>query len=160
MTQFDSALDWIFRAEGGWANIPGDRGGPTRYGISSVAFPHVDLETLTREEAAAIYRRVFWYGMHCDELYYEHVRLLLFDCAVLFGVPGATRVVQYVLGVKADGVFGPVTLQALKWAVPSNLVEGVLKRRLRFHLLQAQQPDQSQFLHGWLNRLLELSLRM
>ena len=35
MASFDVALEKLLQKEGGWCNVPGDRGGETYQGISS-----------------------------------------------------------------------------------------------------------------------------
>ena len=48
---FDVAIDFVLSQEGEWSNDPRDPGKTTRWGISSVAHPDVDLGALTRDDA-------------------------------------------------------------------------------------------------------------
>ena len=50
------------------------------------------------------------------------VDYLVFDFAVNAGVQKAIQTLQKVLGVKTDGVIGPVTLTAIKEADPEELI--------------------------------------
>ena len=60
----EGLLDELIEREGGYANHPADRGGPTRFGITeAVARAHGyggAMASLPRDEAAAIYRRLYW----------------------------------------------------------------------------------------------------
>ena len=58
MTEFvwDSAFDLLMLNEGGYVNNPNDPGGETKYGVSKKAYPDIDIENLTLEQAKKIYR--------------------------------------------------------------------------------------------------------
>ena len=60
----DSLINELIEREGGYVNHPADRGGPTRFGITeAVARAHGyagTMAALPREEAVAIYRRLYW----------------------------------------------------------------------------------------------------
>lgn len=58
----------IFRKEGGCDKIPGDRGGYTCYGISSVANPDVNMKTLTRAKAQDIAYARYYTDYHLEKL--------------------------------------------------------------------------------------------
>jgi lysozyme family protein len=45
---------------GNYSNHPYDRGGETKYGISSRWYPDEDIQNLTRERANAILYRDYW----------------------------------------------------------------------------------------------------
>ena len=70
MGSFERALSIVLEHEGGdkFTDDPLDGGGATRFGISQVAHPTVDVRNLTREGAAEIYRAEYWQPMQCDEL--------------------------------------------------------------------------------------------
>ena len=48
---FQKALAFTLKWEGGYSNNHNDKGGETRYGISKKAFPDVDIENLTLDQA-------------------------------------------------------------------------------------------------------------
>ena len=58
--RFARAIERVLEHEGGDADDPRDPGGKTRWGISQRAYPFLDLSTLTREAAIALYRRDAW----------------------------------------------------------------------------------------------------
>ncbi|MEO7787654.1 MAG: glycosyl hydrolase 108 family protein, partial [Sphingomicrobium sp.] len=60
----DELVEALIEREGGYVALPADRGGPTRFGITeAVARAHGyggAMAQLPRDEAAAIYRRLYW----------------------------------------------------------------------------------------------------
>ena len=68
MQDADAAVDRLIEAlidrEGGFVDHPADKGGPTCFGITeAVARAHGyagAMRRLPRDEAAAIYRRLYW----------------------------------------------------------------------------------------------------
>lgn len=83
---FDHALPWMFKEEGG---LTTDTGGVTKYGISAKAHPGVDIAHLSRDDAAEIYHREYWRAIDADALP-PNMRLAAFDSAVNQGV-GQTK---------------------------------------------------------------------
>ena len=99
--------------EGGYVNHPHDRGGPTKYGISTRWYPNEDIKNLTRERANAIFYRDYWIKTKIYQLPDEFAGIV-FDDGIVQGPPTAIRNIQKALGVKDDGKIGPNTLRALK----------------------------------------------
>ena len=67
----DQLISLIDR-EGGYADHPADKGGPTCFGVTeAVARAHGyagPMRNLPRAEAAAIYRRIYWLRPRFDEV--------------------------------------------------------------------------------------------
>lgn len=153
---FDIALSVLWVNEGVDANDPDDAGGLTRYGISQAAYPDLDIRALTREDAAAIYRRDYWAPIHGDEL---PLRLAVqtFDHAVNAGVVPAVRLLQTVCRVTPDGVMGPRTIAAARSTASQGGEAGVAlaDERLAFYAgLILRKPGQSKFGKVWRRRVL------
>lgn len=153
---FDIALSVLWVNEGVDANDPDDAGGLTRFGISQAAYPDLDIRALTREDAAAIYRRDYWEPIHGDEL---PLRLAVqtFDHAVNAGPAGAVRLLQCALRVAADGVIGPATIAAARSQDrqgPETSI-ALAEERISFYAgLILRKPGQSKFGKGWRRRVL------
>src|SRR5688500_14047896 len=99
---FERAVEIVLELEGGYSNHAADRGGPTRFGISSAAHPEVDIQTLSRERAVEIYDRCYWTKAHCEDLR-PRLRLPVFDAAIQHGPTTAIKLLQRAAGVDADG---------------------------------------------------------
>lgn len=151
MTPFDAAVALVIELEGGEALVE-DRGGLTRWGISSRANPDVNVRTLTRDQAVAIYRERYWRAVRGDELP-PGLALVVFDAAVNQGAPTACRMLQAALGVTGDGVIGPVTLAAAKLRATPATIRAMTVRRLRRY---AEAPDFRINGTGWFDRALRV----
>lgn len=90
MAVFDEVMEFIFKWEGGYVNNPADPGGATNFGISQRAYPHLDIENLTKEEAKQIYYEDYWLPSGADKLIYPDA-LALMDFAVHSGVVTALK---------------------------------------------------------------------
>jgi lysozyme family protein len=151
---FEKAFTLIVHLEGGLVDNPLDPGGKTRYGISQQAFPTLDIENLTLDDAKAIYRREFWERCRCSTLP-DPVSLFVFDAAVHMGPKPAAILLQQILGVAQDGIIGPQTLNAASRFDTMALGARFLAERA---LALMRQPTFTHFGKGWSNRLFTLAL--
>jgi hypothetical protein len=69
------------------------RGGTTKYGISKKAYPNLDIGSLTKDDAARIYKKDYWDKINGDRLHEVNPALAatLFDTAVNQGVSKANK---------------------------------------------------------------------
>lgn len=94
---FEPALSFTLKEEGGYVNNPRDPGGPTNMGITQATLSHelgrhasvADVKAITRATAASIYRKKFWSTIDGDKLE-PGVDLMLFDICVNSG-PGRSK---------------------------------------------------------------------
>ena len=175
----DRLIEALIEREGGYSNHPGDRGGPTNYGITeAVARAHGyrgAMRSMPREEAIAIYRRLYWLRPGFDRVAErsEAVAAELFDTGVNMGPAVAATFLQRALSalnrdgndysdLVPDGRIGTTTLAALDafLRLRGGGGEGVLLRALdalqgeRYIRLAERRPANEAFLYGWLaNRL-------
>ena len=64
------------------------------------------------------------------------------------------QLVSTVLGVQADGIVGPKTLQAVNNADSRTLFDTIKAEREAFlYRIVERDPSQKRFIKGWLNRL-------
>lgn len=145
---FHHAVTHVIEREGGYVNDPRDPGGETKYGISKRAYPNLDIASLTLRDAQQIYKTDYWDPIRGDELH-DRVAFVVFDCAVNQGVSRAVKLLQRTVGVKEDGVFGPVTLSAAKVQSWSGFVERFQAERI---LHYASLPTWPTFGRGWCRR--------
>ena len=149
---FPKCLEAILKYEGGYVNDPHDAGGETNMGISKRAFPDVDIKNLTKDLASAIYKKYYWNQVQGDHLP-SGLDLVVFDGAVNSGPAQSAKWLQKALGVKEDGVLGPVTLVALQKADIDSLINKVLDQRLAFLMKLSGWPRYGK---GWERRVEDL----
>lgn len=136
------ALELTFGDEGAYSNVKTDRGGPTKYGITHKtlaahrgvpAVSAVQVQGMSREEAADIYRRSYW-GQAGGDLLPPGLDYAAFDFAVNSGPARAVKTLQRVVGVREDGQFGEQTLAAVR-RYPggvSMLIRDYCEARMKF----------------------------
>ncbi|MCY7339754.1 MAG: hypothetical protein LH465_07385 [Sphingomonas bacterium] len=173
-------IDGLLEREGGYVNHPADRGGPTCFGITeAVARAHGyrgAMAHLPQDEAAAIYRRLYWLRPRFDQVETRAARVAaeLFDTGVNMGPTVAATFLQRALtalnrngkdfaDLVPDGRVGPATLAALDAFFIARGKRGgetVLLRALealqgeRYLRLAERRPANEAFLYGWLaNRI-------
>ncbi|MBB3590557.1 lysozyme family protein [Rhizobium sp. BK529] len=102
----------------------------TKYGISAAAFPNIDIRNLTLDDVRPIYKARYWDEIGGDALP-PGLDLATFDYAVNSGPARALRDAQAVIGVPADGKFGPVTrLHAASAGIKE--IKALCAKRLNF----------------------------
>lgn len=173
-------IEALIEREGGYVHHPADRGGPTRYGITQeVARAHGyygEMADLPREEAIAIYRRLYWLKPRFDQVARRVPRIAaeLFDTGANMGPAVATTFLQRALtalnrqardypDLVPDGRIGATSLAALDAYLAARGRRGgetVLLRALealqgeRYLRLAERRPANEAFLYGWLaNRI-------
>jgi len=155
MADFGLAIKKTLEFEGGYSNDPHDPGGETKFGISKRSYPDEDIAALTLRRAKEIYRRDYWAPCRLDEFAHQEVAEAVFDFAVNSGPRRAIQALQRVLGVRADGVVGPKTINA-ELAADGDLVLARLAVERIAHLVRIVEKRKSQrkFIVGWVRRAL------
>ncbi len=147
--------------EGGFQNDPVDRGNytkqgqlkGTKYGISARAYPELDIENLTHQEAFEIYESDYWDKVIRDQ-FPDEIKPMLFDMAVNHGITGAIKILQRSVGVADDGVCGPVTLKEVINEGRLDLL--ACERNLYFATIISNRLGLAKYLKGWVNRTKEM----
>lgn len=132
--------------EGGEANIPGDTGGFTKYGISSKAYPNEDIANMTPQRARYLAKRDYWFPLRADMISSQKIANNLFDFAFHHGVRGVVKKIQILLhweygfAGKVDGIMGSQTLSYINQIIAagqgpaSDLHIKLLQRRIQYYL--------------------------
>jgi lysozyme family protein len=153
---FDQAFTTLLKHEGGFSDHAADPGGKTRYGITEAVAREVgyrgDMRDLPLDLAQRVYKDRYWDAVRAEELPAE-VRYAVFDAAVNSGVRQAARWLQRAVGVRDDGVIGPITLGAVRGANPEQVLRRMLAQRLRF---MTGLPTWAAFGRGWARRIADL----
>lgn len=165
----------IIKREGGLVNHPLDRGGITKYGITRKSYANYfnipidqvlakNIEDLTVDTAKDIYNNDYVIKFSLDKLIWNCIFDQVLDMAVLHGPINAIKIMQKPLGVKPDGIIGPITVQSLEQLEMygsgspqiQTLSRAICLDRVQF-VIRIAQRDLSQvaFLEGWILRALE-----
>lgn len=178
-TDVDALVDALIDREGGYVANSGDTGGPTCFGITEAVARangyRGDMRRLPRDEAAAIYKRLYWLRPRFDEVARRSrsIAAELFDTGANMGPTVAVTFLQRALtalnrngkdypDLVPDGRIGPQTLAALDAFLKTRGANGetVLMRALealqgeRYLRLAERRPANEAFLYGWLaNRI-------
>ena len=158
-------LDEILRHEGGYVDHPSDPGGATNMGITRKtlarwrqvspwwALPKSEVKALKRSEVLAIYKARYWNTVAGNAMP-AGLDLALFDFAVNSGPARAVKTLQRELGTVADGIVGPITLNAVrdraKQAGSGALIKALCSLRLTFLM---RLTTFATFGRGWTKRV-------
>ena len=160
MAKSEILKPFILSWEGGFANIPGDRGGATNKGVTIATYRSVfgkertvdDLKSITDGEWLHIFNMLFWNRWKADQIQSQAIANLLVDWVWSSGNYGI-KIPQRVLGVGIDGIVGPKTIAAINGYPNQNeLFEKLWHEREDF-FKRIATGAQKKFLRGWLNRL-------
>lgn len=175
----DEMIEAVIAREGGYVNDARDAGGATRWGITEAVARAQGytgaMRALPREEAVAIYKRLYWLRPGFDRVAALAPKLAaeLFDTGVNMGPGVAVQFLQRALNalnrgaqdyadLKLDGTIGAGTLAALSAFLKLRGSAGervlitaceALQGERYLHLAE-QRPANEAFLYGWLaNRI-------
>jgi len=159
VADFEYAFKWMLPHEGGYANNPNDKGGPTNYGITqSVARGNGyagDMRDLPLDIAKTIYRQSYW---RYDGVTDNRIAAKAFDIGVNMGVSIGVRLLQEacnILGeqLRIDAVIGPETLEAVNRQDPDALLAVLCERqKARYESIIAAAPSQVVWQDNWFHR--------
>jgi lysozyme family protein len=159
VSEFERSLTKVLVHEGGFVNHPKDPGGATNRGVTQRVYDDYlksrhqsskSVKDITSGEVEAIYRQKYWNLIKGDSLP-AGVSYVVFDGAVNSGVSQSAKWLQRALGVNADGVIGPATIEAVNSLHDHDaLIDRILDRRLAF--LKALKTW-STFGKGWAARV-------
>jgi len=165
----DEMIEDVLVHEGGFVNHKNDRGGATNLGVTQdtlsawLGRPATisDVKNLTKETAAKIYKKNYYYAPKID-LLPDLIEPIIFDIAVNSGAGRAIKMLQQALFDKgypvgaADGVIGKKTIHyANEWvnALGAVAINTLVEYRIRFYKkIIANNPSQRVFEKGWLAR--------
>jgi lysozyme family protein len=189
MADISKLAPFILQWEGGFANDPLDKGGATNMGVTIGTWRQVgydkdgdgdidvdDLRLLSKEDVLKrVLKPHYWDRWKADQIESQSVANILVDWVWCSGANGI-KIPQRVLGIKDDGVVGPITLAAVNNANPKELFNKIFAERVKFlndivtRSVAAYEKElgrkateaellkhtQKRFIKGWLNRLNDL----
>lgn len=158
--EFKKCMKFCFRWEGSYVFNKLDPGGETNFGVTRSVYdnyrrqnrlPAKPVKEMTKEEAEEIYYKNYWLSGQCNKVPYP-LNLVMLDTAINFGIQGMTNLLQPAALVKGDGILGKGTLEACN-KDPEKIAKRLVAMRIGFRYNRIRQnPKQSVFLAGWLNR--------
>jgi len=172
MANFDAFFPTMLKHEGGFVNDPVDPGGATNKGITMGTFrssamqylgiePSLEnLKALNDEQAAKIYKPLYWDKVHGDEIALQELANIVFDFQVNAG-GNASKLLQRVLNelgtsppLAVDGIIGRGTMAALNSMDQVEVHRRYKQGRIDYYEnLVARRPALGKFLRGWLKRV-------
>jgi lysozyme family protein len=177
MSDFNQAIGFVLKNEGGLVEDPNDPGGTTNFGISLRFYKQAinkdatsyEIENLSQQDAINIYQKQFWDNQQYFLITEQIEATYILDMAVNMGPAIAHKIAQratWAMFAPAtskkladDGVMGIATINALNnpdvdWS--AAMVAMRAERAGYYRLLAAQTPNLQKFLPGWLNRAYSL----
>lgn len=163
---FDLIFEKLIGHEGGYTTNRADRGNwtsgtigvgslkGTKYGISAMAYPSLNIKDLTLEQAKAIYAKDYWLAIGADQVP-SGVDYLVFDIAVNHGTDRARKWLQTAVGATPDGVIGPKTLLLIQGKAAIPLIKRISTIRAQFYIGISTLRT---FGNGWMARLVETTV--
>lgn len=158
---FDEAFKRLIGHEGRFTNDRNDRGNwttgiigkgqlkGTKYGISAMTYPYLDIKNLTLEQAKTIYKRDWWDALSANNLDTAIV-FQVWDFAINAGMATAKRKLQSAVGVADDGIIGNITLQAINNADLNDVLMKFNAERLTYYTKLSTWANYGK---GWVNRV-------
>lgn len=156
--RFDRFFTRLMKYEGGYVNDPDDIGGETKYGICKKSYPHLNIKSLTVDDAKAIYFRDYYIPMCIASIPEEELAWQVFDFGVNAGNGRSVRMLQKLVGAFPDGSIGKKTLGKIEdYTGEYPLWLEFLGERLKYYKMNTiKRPKNRKFLKGWALRSLEL----
>lgn len=166
MAKLEPLAKFILSYEGGFVNDPKDRGGATNKGVTIATWRAQgydkngdgridvkDLKLITDADAINLMRKNYWNRWKADQINDQAIANMLVDWAWSSG-RHAIVIPQQMLGVTADGIVGPKTIEALNRTYAPTFFRQLRARRLRFiDNFIRNVPSQKRFEAGWYRRI-------
>ncbi len=169
MAQASKLIPFILKWEGGFVNDPDDSGGPTNKGITISTYeaycagkglpkPGIkELENIPDAHWDDIFKSMYWDKWLADDIESQSVANILVDWVWGSGSWGII-IPQRILGVKPDGIVGPVTLKSLNGRNPEEFFRAIRAARVNYlDDIVRKRPSNRKFLRGWMNRLNDIT---
>lgn len=164
MADHSKLSPFIRKWEGKFVNDPTDLGGATMSGVTFATFQAYrknkgltatieDLKNITDAEWNEIFKGLYWDRWQADRIRSQSVANVLVDWVWASGKWGII-VPQRILGLKADGIVGDMTIAAVNSQDPYLFFLRLIDERREFvNRIVKANPSQQKFIFGWLNRI-------
>ncbi|HXH54259.1 MAG TPA: glycosyl hydrolase 108 family protein [Gammaproteobacteria bacterium] len=178
MSDFNLAISFVLKHEGGLSNNLADPGGITNYGVSlrflkalgnnlppgviideQPTVDAFDVRNMNIAEARLLYKQDWWDKYQYGNINDQFLANKVFDIAINIGPAEAAKLLQKAcsqLGssLEVDGMLGSQSFTVINKLNASNLLTEFCKNvTFYYQALVKNNPNLSQFLQGWLNRV-------
>lgn len=161
---FEKAISYVLKHEGGFVNDPADNGGATKFGISSrflksIGMRH-DVEfvrNLTLEQAKRLYFYHFYIKNRLNHVKSLRIATKVLDIVVNVGNNKGIKIVQesankWDCNLKVDGKMGNLTLTAVNKILARGEEEEMLRTLVKTLSSFYLSLNNTRFIKGWLIR--------
>lgn len=174
MADFTEAMAVVFKHEGGFA--PEDNGrGAVNFGITQATYdgtgysrrPALEgwpakVANLTPAQAKVWYKECYWAPRRLDQIDDQRLAVLVFSLALNTEGPGGRRAVRWLqeaVGIKVDGIIGPITVGCTNRESPYVTIACIKMLAWEYyHELAKVNPKlYADDLPGWMDRLADLT---
>ena len=162
---FNKIFEYILSVEGGYSNDKADKGGKTKYGIIETEARKYgyrgDMKDLTKDIAKDIYKNKYYLSNNLDKIKDKRVALSIADWTINSGSWGLKKAQQAVNILKGDvlvvdGRIGEKSIEAINSVNPELFLTQYHELQRKFYkAIVDNNPSQSVFLKGWLNRVIK-----
>lgn len=177
MSDFEGAVNYVLRHEGGLIDNVHDNGGITHHGISLRFLRNLSqselkkihiyeepneqtVRDLTMNQAKNIYFLHFWNLAPFEKILNQEHCNYIFDMAVSMGIAPAIKCVQRATWsvvrkreLSDDGILGEKTLHAINQQCGFLIMPALRSERAGYYrLVVSHSSDEKEFINGWLNR--------
>jgi lysozyme family protein len=158
---FEVAFDRLIGHEGNFTDDKNDRGNwttgiigkgilkGTKFGISAMTYPDLDIKNLTIEKAKEIYKRDWWDALNANKID-SAIVFQVWDFAINAGMATAKRKLQSSVNVADDGIIGPITLDAINKSDLNDVLMNFNSERLVYYTKLSTWPRYGK---GWTVRV-------
>jgi lysozyme family protein len=156
----NEAIEELIQIEGGYVNLPHDRGGPTKFGITLKTLTSfmgteqtaADVAAITKSTAKQIYARNYFTRPCIHELPETILRQML-GMSVHHGPKRAIKLLQKTVGTSPDGRIGPITIAACYEQDAVILNNNLVVIRVEYMArIVKRDVSQAEFILGWVRR--------
>ena len=153
---FQPAFEMVMKYDGAYKDsAPGEKF-VTHFGIvpdtwqAAAAHGVVsgEFDSITWDQAEAIYRADYWNKMGCGHLH-PAVGFVMFCDATLTGTGNVVRLAQRICGATVDGAAGPETWQKISAMDPADFVQKFIDADGTYLQSLASAPK---YINGWMRR--------
>lgn len=158
-----NAFERIVASEGGLSMDPQDRGNwtsgvvgqgelkGTKYGVSAMAYPFLNIATLTKDAAQYYFEKDYWDKVQADH-FHPAIAFQLVDASYNHGRGNAIRMLQRAVDVADDGIIGPLTLDSVNGEDTDDVLHLFNAERLVFY---TKISTFNRYGKGWVRRVAE-----